>query len=304
MAIRRQFAQALEALAAGAELRSVQIPLFSDISRDETRALREAWPTLPAGAREDLVLRAAELAEDNVELEFASLLRVATADSEAAIRRRAAEGLWESDDPDVARELSTLLESDPDEAVRGAAATALRRFVLLRELDQVPEALGDDVVNALLAAAADETQSIDVRSRALESAGARSLPLVSTLITDAHYDDDRRFRLAALRAMGESADDRWLDILADEAESEDPAFRFEAAVALGQIGAEEGLSTLFGLVEDEDREVALAAVAALAEVATPEAEERLRELIEAGEEPLAKAAAAALDMISQDGEDV
>ncbi|MFN0094854.1 MAG: HEAT repeat domain-containing protein [Dehalococcoidia bacterium] len=304
MAIRRQLAQAIDLFRRGEELRSVQVPLFSGLSREEADALRDAWAEAPLSARALLVTRAAELAEDNVDLEFTLLARVATHDSEAAVRRQAAEALWESDDLAVAADLTRLLQGDPDDSVRAAAAGALRRFVLLRELERIPETAGDALVAALRAAAEDESESVDVRGRAIESLGARALPWVNTLIADAHYDDDPRLRVAALRAMGESADERWLDLLADEAESDDAELRFAATVSLGLIGSEQSLPALFGLLEDDDQQVALAAVAALAEVGTQDAEERLREIVEAGEEPLAEAAAAALDLLNEvDGED-
>jgi HEAT repeat protein len=285
----------LDLLRAGETPTAVQITSLSDLGRDDAIQLEAAWPTIDLALREALLSRASELTEDNVDLDFTTLARVALGDENAALRRRAIEALWESRDRTVASRLATLVRSDPDESVRAAAASGLEPFVVGTELGTFHAGTGDEVVAALRAAAGDPAESVDVRARATEALGARSLPWVDTLINDAHYDEDPRMRIAAVRAMGASAQERWLEFLQDLAISDDPELRFETANALGAIGSEDSIEILTDLLADDDQEVIIAALRALGEVGGDDAVERLRMfLAHAEEEPLTDAAESAI----------
>jgi HEAT repeat protein len=283
------------ALERGDRPASVQVTLYSDLSREDVAELRPRWPLIPGDLREDLLERAAALAEDNVDLDFTGLVHVALNDESAEIRRRAIEAAWESRDRETARLLANLLANDDDESVRAAAATGLEPFVLAAELGEANPEVGDAVVNALRAAWGRPGESIDVRARAVESLGARSLPWVETLISDAYYSDDERLRMAAIRAMGQSAQERWLEYLEETAVSDDPAVRYETAVSLGVIGSEDGIDMLADMLADEDPEVVNAAVTALGQVGGEDAIDHLTNLLEQVEEPLREAIEAAID---------
>jgi HEAT repeat protein len=284
-----------------ARLLTGERPAASDVARlsgletPDFEALRGAWLAIAPGAREDLIARAIELAEDNVDLDFTRLARIALGDPLPAIRRKAVESFWESRDRAIARLIVQALRTDPDESVRAAAATALGPFVLLFELGQFDREEGEAVVEALRDHTGASEVSIDVRARAIESLGPRTLPWVDTLIADAYYDDDPRMRIAALRAMGGSAQERWLEFLEEQAISDDAEFRYEAAVAMGAIGSEDAVELLAGMLTDEDTEVVLAAVAALGEIGGEEAAAVLVRFIEQADPALADAAEAALD---------
>jgi HEAT repeat protein len=268
---------------------------LSELEPADYEALRGAWPAIAPGDREDLVARVVDLAEDNVDLDFTRLARIALGDPLPAIRRRAVESFWESRERGVARMVAGVLRDDPDESVRAAAATALGPFVLLTELEQFDAEEGEAVVRALREHAGQSEPSVDVRARAVESLGPRTLPWVDTLITDAYYDDDPRLRVAALRAMGSSAQERWLEFIEEQALSDDAEFRYEAAVAMGAIGSEDAIDLLADMLTDEDTEVVLAAVSALGEIGGEDAGAILsRFLAEAGPE-LLETAEAALD---------
>ncbi len=271
-------ATVLELLADGLEASAVQLTALSSMDADDSAAVRAAWGSLPAATRERVMSRACDLAEDDPALDFVPLARSAMGDASPMVRRRAAETLWETDDRRVAADLIGLLESDPDEAVRGAAADSLMNFVLLYELGQFHAGQGRDVVAALRHRVEDPDESIDVRARALESLGSRSEPWVDSLITNAYYHDDRRMQLAAVHGMGASADDKWLEYIYEVIGAEDPELRFEAVTAAGSIGAEEATDSVALLLQDEDTEVALAAVRALGEISGPRAIEYLQAL--------------------------
>jgi HEAT repeat protein len=104
--------------------------------------------------------------------------------------------------------------------------------------------------------------------------------------------------------MGDSADDTWLEYLAEQVRSDDPAFRFEAATAIGLIGSEDGVVYLEELLDDEDTEVLLAAVNGLGEIGGEEALELLRAFkrrAPEGTEELVDAAIESALFLSQEG---
>jgi HEAT repeat protein len=245
--------------------------------------------------RERVMQRCAQLADDNVDLDYVQLSRVGLDDDEAAVRRAAIVASWECQDRHVAARLTELLRSDPDDSVRAEAAAALGTFVLNREFEAFDAVQGDQIVDALRTAATQPAEPIDVRAAAIESLGYRTLAWVDTLITDAFYDDDRRIRRAAIHAMGVSAQERWLDYLEDEAQSDNPEFRYEAAVAIGVIGSEDGVDILAAMLEDEDREVQVAAIASLGEIGGDEALRYLREFAEDAPAELQDIVQAAID---------
>ena len=295
----RELSVFLDGLIAGDSVAASSLPLLSDIGRDDARQLHATWLEIPDETRLAVMARALELCEDNVDLEFTSLAKVALSDPIADIRRRAAEALWESPGREVAEALSSALRGDSDEDVRAAAAAALRQFVVLREFDQISASEGDPVVDALRATVEDEDEAVVARAAALESLGARGLPWVAELIGNAYIDDDRRIRIAAVHAMGESADERWLDYLHEQFYSDDAEFRFEAVEAVGNIASEDSVEPLLPLLEDDDSHVILAAVAALGEISGEEAVAALKAFAERAPEGMELAVADALE-VAQD----
>ncbi len=296
MTASQQVRQVLDIVRRGDRPRAVQLTVLADLPAADAAALQEVWPALGPASRRDLLVRATELLEDNVDLNFTALARVALGDSEPEIRQRAIEALWESRERGVALQLARVLRGDAEESVRASAASALEPFVVARELEEFDEGDGDAVVEALRTAIADPAESVDVRSRSLESLGARTLRWVETLINDAYFGDDERLRIAAIRAMGLSAQERWLEYLDDLVTSDEPLMRFEAASAMGAIGSEDSVDPLTELLADEDDEVVAAAVGALGLIGGEDVISRLRRFAEHTEGALSDAVQDALDV--------
>lgn len=244
---------------------------------EEATAVRQAWPGIAPASRRRVIAEAGTLAEDNVDLDFTLLARIALADEDAKVRALAVAALWESEDRHVAEDLTRLLRDDPSEEVRAAAASGLRGFVLAREFDQFDRRQGDEIVNTLRSVAMDEGQPGGVRAMAIEALGPRSLPWVRGLIEDAYYSDDPMLRLSAIQAMGTSAGDEWAEFVIEQLASDDPEVRFAAASACSGIASEEMVEPLVLLLDDEDPEVAFAAVRGLGDIGGDRALESLRE---------------------------
>ena len=261
-----ELARLLDTLERGEAIPDAALPALSDLGREGALLVREYWARIPLTVRHRVLAQAAAMALSDIVLDFRSLAIAALDDPEPAVRRLAIGALWESEDRQAATGLVRALRADADESVRSAAATGLRRFVLLHELGTLDSRLGDDIVAGLRAAAESSAEPVGVRARAVEALGCRSLPWVESLRRDCYYADEAELRRAAVVAMGESADEQWLDYLYEQVQSDDPAFRTAAIAACAVIGSEASVDEVAAFLDDEDQAVAVEAIRALGEI--------------------------------------
>ena len=93
-------------------------------------------------------------------------------------------------------------------------------------------------------------------------------------------------RLAALRAMGRSASEGWLEVLIYHFDDEDSEVRAVAAEAAGALLVDEAVPALIMLAqEDKDDDVQVAAIKALGEIASDESERVLTRWLSERHEP-------------------
>src|SRR5690606_29994922 len=81
-------------------LSATQLKNLSGLDQDDVRTLREAWPDIDMMRRLNIVRELAELAEDNVELNFDAVFKVALDDEEPYVRAAAIRGLDEYEGKD------------------------------------------------------------------------------------------------------------------------------------------------------------------------------------------------------------
>lgn len=283
----------IDQLSEGHHPSDAEITLLSDLDREDAARIRSKWGRIPDETRQFVLERAAELAEDSVELDFAALGRIGIEDADAAARLRAVEALAETTDVRDARRLRAIVAADPADEVRVLAAATLHQFVLAHELGKMDEAEGEAIASVLRHVFEDRSESQELRAAVLESLGPLSREWMPDLILEGYEGDEPVFRLAAVHAMGDSADDRWVEYLHDQFFSDDQEFRFEAVVAAGAIASEESVGPLIALLEDDNAEVLLAVVEALGEIGGQEAFEALEAFAErapAGMEEIVKLA--------------
>ncbi len=278
-----ELTEALERLAGGADILPTELPVLSDLDRDQVKALEAAWPRIPDETRVKVITEAVRLSDESVEVEFSRFAAVALADPLAEVRAAAVEALRESTHRTTARLLTSVLRDDDDEDVAADAADILGEFVIRLELGRFPEREGEAIVDGLRAAAANPARAPAVRASALESLAPRSLPWIDGLVLEAYYGDDETVRLAAVRAMGLAAREDWLEYVLEQFDSGDPEFRREAVIAAGEIDSEDAVDRLADLFVDSEEEVARAAIAAAGEVGGEVALEYLRDF--AGDAP-------------------
>lgn len=271
------------------ELPSAGLRCLSGLMDDEIPRFREAWQQLDVERRRRVIASLVEMAEDDIELDFVPVFRIAMRDADAKVRATAAEGLWEDTDGETLELVVDALRKDPDPGVRAAAATALSHAVELIEFEELGGMLAWQVKYGLLDTHQNDPD-LEVRRRALESLAFLSEPPIPDMIQKAYDSPEHSMKVSALLAMGRNADARWRDTILKGLNSRDPELRFEAARAAGQMEDEELVWPLARLITDEDVEVRLQAINSLGEIGG-ELAERTLEGLATGQDPVMREAA-------------
>lgn len=274
---------------------------LSGLGREERVDFWPAWVAITPRRRAEIARSMVELAEDDIELDFATAQIWLLDDDNSEVRASAIEGLWENTSTTLLHQLLRLMRSDPAPAVRAAATISLSRFAYQAELDELDTRDSQALRDGLLALIRDVSQPLEVRRRALESAGYfGSIDEIQRQIELAYASDEQLLRESALVAMGRSMLERWLPAIDHELSSQSPALRYEAARAAGEMGADARtlLPKLAPLLNDHDSEVALAAIWALGQVGGDAAKRVLQQVRKSADETRRQAAADALDELS------
>lgn len=253
---------------------------LSALTASERDELRAAWPTIAVGRRRDVVAQLARLTRGSVEVDFSAVFIEALRDDDAGVRAASVRALWEYEGRDLVAPLAELLEHDAEPGVRATAATALGRYALRAELDELRPDDAAAVDDALRRAAENERESVEVRARAIEALGVRSEGWVTALIDEAHRAGNPRLHVGAIQAMGRNCDAAWLPRLLEDLRDDDEEVRSEAASALGEIGEDAATPHLEELLDDEDGEVRAAAIAAMGTIALLHAESAARRALD------------------------
>ena len=268
---------------------------LSNLRADEMPHFGSAWASTGLERRRQVISRLADLAEDNVELNFDGVFVNGLGDPDVDIRLACVRALWEHEGRDLIAALVEMMRSDKDARVRAEAALALGRYVVKAEFEDLRPSDASVIDDALREVMTDESEVLEVRARALESLGSCSEEWVTPVIEKAYGGAERRLRISAVHAMGRNCDSRWLSTVIRELSSDDAEMRFEAAGACGSLGDEGALSHLVPLLDDEDGEVQEAAIQALGQIGGGRAKEALEECLSRGGPRVRDACLAALD---------
>jgi len=261
-----------------------QLYALSDLSRDRLPAFAEAWESLDAPDRRRLINALVDLAEASFQVNYDAIFRYSMSDPDPEVRAAAIDGLWENEEVPLIGRYITALRSDPAPQVRAAAATALGRFVLAGELERIDAAIQNRIMTELLTIIHLDGESLEVRRRALESAGYACTPETSEALDAAYYEGDETLRRSAIVAMGRSCDRRWQDLVLAELESSSAAMRYEAALAAGELMLRPAVPILARLMEDHDVQVRDATIWALGQIGGPQSKQLLLNAFENADE--------------------
>ena len=232
---------------------------FSDIDPLSLKVLLDIWPSLPLNRKLVLLDGFLSLLDSDTLVAFDDIARALLTDTESEVRARAIRLLAESDDPQLVEVLVDILKYDVDLAPRLEAATLLGEFILLGELESLPETIKRHAEDALMSiVSGDEHASL--RKLALEAVGFSSRAEVETLIHSALNRSDPTWVASALIAMGRSSDSQWNEQVISMLLNEDPRIRVAAVQAAGELSIEEArpiiLTMLLDGDEDEDDVIA------------------------------------------------
>lgn len=269
---------------------SEQLTSLSNLDEDERRRFAEVWPELAQGRRLNVLRAMTDIAQDNVELNFDAVYKLALTDEDYEVRGAALRGLFEYEGHDLIRTLVNLLREDEDPGVRREAAIALGRYAMAGELGNLDQPDTDVVREALIESVEDELEDEVVRASAIEAVGVLSGEETENLIESIFREDSIWLRVGAVDAMGRSANESWLPLVIGEMESESPEMRHAAAFAAGEIGAELAIQPLRKLaINDGDREVQVAAIRGLGEIGGATAVVALKSILYEGDDDLREA---------------
>jgi HEAT repeat protein len=289
----------------GRPLAHADLKILSALGPEGMRVFWLAWRQFSAERRHELVQALDELGEDNLDLDFRPVLRACLSDDDPEVRTAAIRGLWEDESERTMDRLITLLDDDAG-IVRAAAAVALAPFAQRAELGELPAPAAQRILSALLGAATDPEQPLEVRRRAIEGLGYFAASReAQTEIGRAYAHSEVTMRESAILAMGRSMRPTWFPYIERELKSPSPALRYEAARAVGEL-ADDGrplLPALLPLVDDDDTEISLAAIWALGQIGGSNAKRLLERLARSKDVTRRQAANDALEELSLEDAD-
>lgn len=278
------FQSVIDALLDKKDFPGAYLQYFSDIDPHSLELLLKAWPDIKPGRKLSLLEQLEATAEDDTLVSFDDFARALLADPDPAVRARAIRLLMECEDPKLVPIYVRILESDEDENTRAEAAGVLGQYVMLGELDELPEKTHREVEDVLLRVAGGDDK-VKIRRRALESLGFSSRPEVITLIDSAFRRQDPDWKASALFAMGRSNDDRWQDLVVQMILDENTRVRLAAVQAAGELALAAARSILIGMLDDEEEdEIVGAAVWSLSQIGGEDARTFIESLIDQAED--------------------
>ena len=273
---------------------------LSGLSLTSVRDMMPSWNEIDANRRRELLDRIAELADDNIELDYSTLFRACLSDKDEGVRARAARSLWDSDDRTNIRPLVNLLTQEDSTEVRAAAATALGKFVEMAEEGKLLRREGQRIADALVGVIENPQEHLETRCRAIEAVAALTSEKVHSIIEQAYRDDDIRLKQCAIYAMGRSSDSSWLQTVLRETSHTEAAIRYEAVTASGHLGDEDTVPHLMNFLNDADSQIQLAAVNSLGLIGGNLAQRALAQAMQRGDDAIKEAAEQALEAMDFD----
>lgn len=259
---------------------------FSDISIPDLQKLEKIWPDVNPDRRTALLEDLEILAESDTLVSFDDLARFALDDADPRAREVALRLLWESEDSSLIQKMMQMVDNDPVEKVRAAAATALGQFIYLGELEEIPETSLHRIEDKLLGLTTSTTEPKLVRRRALEAMGFSSRTEVKPLIVAAYNNNDLEWLVSALFAMGRSANSTWISSVLEMLDADNEEVLLEAVRAAGELEAAGGRRPLLKLIktQPEGSEIRMAAIWALSKIGGEKVRDTFERLLEESED--------------------
>lgn len=261
----------LASLRAGCLPSEDDLPVLSDLTPEEARAVRQVWPDTAQDVRRDLMARLCALLEEDLRYSFLEMARMAVDDPDPDVRA-AGLRLLAVEDTEVRTVVPLLIRHlwDEDERVRAQAAESLGPFVLAGMTQDLPSKWLRRMVAALLHVLHETTPETPVWASALRSVSYADPRGLGDLLELAYVYGSTDLRCAALIAMGRTMNPRWHRYILADLQHTHPRVRAAAAEAAGFAEIPEALDDLLYLLTDAARDVRMAAAWAISEISEDE----------------------------------
>lgn len=293
------FKDTLNQIATESKLSPTRLYMLSRMNQAYLEIFSHTWPTIPTQRRRAIIQELLEIVEVNFEVNFDPVFLLALGDEDSEVRAGAIKSLWEYENPNLIGPLIHLLKTDEAVTVREAAASALGKFIYLRELEEIDWHEANLAEEALRETIHEASEDLNVRRRAVESIAYSSSPDIPQIIENAYYHDNERMQVSAIFAMGRSADSRWLGQALAELDNPSAEIRFEAVRACGELEAQQAVDKLVSFIDEEnDQEIMEMAIWALGRIGGQTAKEVLEACLDSQNAALRLAAEDALDELN------
>ena len=254
---------------------------FSDISVDDLDKIKSIWPDVNKDRKYNLLMDLESLIKANTLVSCDDFGYFALQDNDPCIRSQAIPLLWECIDIKLISIFTDLLQKDSNLEVNASAAAALGKFVLLGELEEIPEESANMVQDLLI----DEYIKSEIdftKQRILESLGYSSNEKVNQFISRALKKNDKKWHISALIAISRSANNNWGKVVVEKLTDLDPDIQIEAIKAAGELEIESAKEQIIEFMESStpEEELHIQAILALSKIGGNDIKELFEELIE------------------------
>ena len=264
-----------------APINTAYLHTFSDISFDDLSQIKRIWGDLSIDRKVLLLQHLLVLMEADTLISCDDFSVFAMEDQDPRVKCQAISLLWENSDLKLVPAFIEMLVANPDVTVNAAAADALGKFVLLGELDEIPQETADTVRDALLKKY--KTTGDDLtKQKVVESLGYIANDEVTALIKKATKDPSKQWQLSALVAIAHSANDIWDKFVVEKLAEKDQDVQIEAIRAAGELEIASAKEPIIQILQESasDEEEHLQAILALSKIGGRDVRQILEELLE------------------------
>jgi len=258
---------------------------FSDMSIDDLDKIKSIWSEVNSDRKYNLLRNLESLIETNTLVSCDEIGYFALQDDDPRIRSQAIPLLWECSDIKLISIFINFLQNDSDIEVNASAAAALGKFVLLGELEEIPEESAK-MVQDLLFSEYLKTENDSTNQRILESLGYSSNKKVNQFISSALKKDDKNWHLSALFAISRSANNLWEKVVVEKLTDLDPDIQIEAIKAAGELEIEAAKEQIIEFMKSStpDEDLHMQAIWALSKIGGNDIKELFEDMIEESED--------------------
>jgi len=253
---------------------------FSDISPKHLNALMDIWGAVSTKRKQFFLTTLKKYLERNILFCFDLLARRMLQDEDAIVRATAIRLLSDCEDEDIIPTLLEIAMQDAETATRAEAVTALGKYVLKGELDEISDTHHDTVEETLIDLYHHST-NVNLRQRAVEALGFSSRKEVVAFIREAWQHESPMWKASAVSAMGRSYDRQWTEEILESLIHESEIIRLAAVKAAGELSLPHARPILLGqLKEERDEAVFQAIVWSLSQIGGEDVREYLLSLVD------------------------